>query len=424
MVSEYLEKLRLFNRNVHLYMITAVLIGFTVFGGIYPVLLNLYLLRLGFGPEFIGMVNAGLSLAGVVFSLPAGALGRRFTIRRMMVVGLSVAVLGFGLLPLADFIPKSWQGGWILVSYIIGSLGISIYLVNANPFLMGATTSEERGHAFSLQAALWPLAGFAGSLVGGLLPGLFAAMVGVSLDDPRPYQFPLLLAAVALIPAVIAMYATGDQNAKHTVENVAETQTAPYGLIALMSLVVLLQVAGEGAARTFFNVYLDAKLNMLTSQIGVLSAIGQLLAVPAALAAPLLMKRWGKGRTFFTISLAMALSLLPIAWIPHWGAASLGFICMMALASIARPVIQVYQQEVVKSAWQSTMSGATTMTAGLSFGMMAFGGGYLITVFGYPSLFLTGAGLTAVGAVLFGVYLRGHRGELDSDSTSVVDSDA
>jgi hypothetical protein len=31
------------------------LLGLTVFGGIYPVLFNLHLLRLGNGPEFVGL---------------------------------------------------------------------------------------------------------------------------------------------------------------------------------------------------------------------------------------------------------------------------------------------------------------------------------------------------------------------------------
>ena len=46
MTSGYLDKLRMFNRDVRLYLITAALLGFTVFGGIYPVLLNLYIKQL------------------------------------------------------------------------------------------------------------------------------------------------------------------------------------------------------------------------------------------------------------------------------------------------------------------------------------------------------------------------------------------
>jgi hypothetical protein len=77
MASAYLHKLRLFSRDVRLVLITAALLGFTVFGGIYPVLLNLYLLRLGYGPKFIGLVNAALNLAFSGFCLPAGARDSR-----------------------------------------------------------------------------------------------------------------------------------------------------------------------------------------------------------------------------------------------------------------------------------------------------------------------------------------------------------
>jgi len=299
---------------------------------------------------------------------------------------------------------------------LLGGLGIALYIVNANPFLMTTTSSEERGHAFSVQAALWPLAGFAGSLVGGLLPGLFATALALSLDNPGPYRYPLLIAAVALIPAIAAMLATREISTTHTDETVAETGPAPYGLIAVMALAVLLQMAGSGSTQIFFNVYLDAGLRVTTAWIGVLWAVGQLLSVPAALAAPLLMTRWGKGRTYVLASLGVALSLLPLAFIPHWGAAGLGFMGVMGLALIASPAITVYHQEIVSPGWRAAMSGATTMAVGLSGAAMALGGGYLITALGYHSPFLTGAGLTAAGALLFWAYFRVPRGEFASRS--------
>ena len=70
MVTTYLQKLHLFSRDVRLYLSTAVLIGLSYFG-IQAVLFNLYLLRLGYGPEFIGLVNAAGAVAFSVFCLPA-----------------------------------------------------------------------------------------------------------------------------------------------------------------------------------------------------------------------------------------------------------------------------------------------------------------------------------------------------------------
>lgn len=57
MVNDYLKKMRLFSRDARLYMATWVVLGFCWIG-IYMVLFNLCLLRLGYDLEFVGLVNA------------------------------------------------------------------------------------------------------------------------------------------------------------------------------------------------------------------------------------------------------------------------------------------------------------------------------------------------------------------------------
>jgi len=42
-----------FHRNVYVVFICTFFFGFLVFGGVYQVLVNLLLVRLGFGPEFV-----------------------------------------------------------------------------------------------------------------------------------------------------------------------------------------------------------------------------------------------------------------------------------------------------------------------------------------------------------------------------------
>ena len=58
------------------------------------------------------------------------------------------------------------------------------------------------------------------------------------------------------------------------------------------------------------------------------------------------------------------------------------------------------------------MSGTVLMSDGLSVAAMALGGGYIISDYGFPTLFLIGAGATAAGALLFWAYFRVPRGEL------------
>ena len=400
-ITTYFQMLRRFDPSVRLYMVSSTLFGFTIFGGIYSLLLNLFLLRLGYGPGFIGVVNGGGNLALALFAIPAGAIGNRWGSRRALIGGLSVIVAGLGLLPLAEFVPAGMQAGWLVFTYMAAWLGVALYFVNSNPFLMGVTTPVERNHAFSVQAALWPVAGFAGSFVGGLLPGSIARMLDVSLDNPAPYRYPLLIAAVLLLPAVAALRATADGGARPAQPAAAQPAAAPYRLIMVMAVITLLQLAGEGAARAFFNVYLDTELRMTTARIGMLAGLAQLLAVPAALATPALAARIGNRDTVVVSSFGMALSLLPLALIPHAGAAALGFVGLTAMASIRRPAISVYGMDIVPLSWRTIMSSATTMAVGVSWCLIALGGGYLVTRLSYPSFFLAAAVVTALGAILF-----------------------
>ena len=63
-------------------------------------------------------------------------------------------------------------------------------------------------------------------------------------------------------------------------------------LIFFLGITALLRMAGESAARSFFNVYLELDLGASTSLIGLLLAFGQLVAGPAALCAPALANRF------------------------------------------------------------------------------------------------------------------------------------
>ena len=409
---------------MRLYLITSALNGFS-YSGIYAVLFNLYLLRLGLGPELVGLVNAAGPLVFAACSLPAGTFGRRWGSRRMMIAGMSLVVVGFLFLPLTEFIAVGWQVGWLMVNYSLAWLGAALFFVNGPPFLMGVTSEEERSYVFSVSTALMPLTGFAGSLVAGLLPGLFATILAVSLDSPAAYRYPLLIAAVLYIPAVLALFATrervpvrrspgsGGESQKRGAGSVAP----PLVIIILIALVVLLRTTGVSAARVFFNVYLDSGLHIPTSLIGTLLAVSQLLGVPVVLAVSFLMRSWEKGRIVVLASLGMALSLLPLALIPNLAAAGLGFMGVMALDMVLRPVFLIYHQELVASDWRSVISGATVMAFGLSNSAMAFAGGYVIAILDYRTLFLTGAVLTAAGALLFWSYFRVGRAELAKGST-------
>ena len=422
MTARYLHGLRALGPAVGLYLVGVALVGFALDGGVYAVLLNLFLRRMGYGPELIGAVNAAGMLAFALTSLPAGALGARWGSRAMMIAGLTVMASGTLLLPLADTLAPSWQLAWLIGNMVALYTGLALFFVNTAPFVMETVAAERRAEVFSVQTALLSLAAFAGSLVGGALPPAFGALLGATLDEPAPYRYALMVAGLSLGPGALAIYAVRARDPRADPAE-PDAPAAPADVAAvvgrsllavliLIGLVRLLQVAGIGATTTFFNVYLDAELLVPTAQIGAIIAAGRLLGVPAALATATLTARFGSRAVVIGVSLGSALSMLPLALVPHWAAAGLSFVALVGLSWIRYAASLVFFLELVPPARRALVSGVTEMAGGLCFTALTFGGGYMIALLGFRSLFLTGAALTALSALVFWAAFR-PRGSSD-----------
>jgi predicted MFS family arabinose efflux permease len=417
MATAYLQKLRLFSRNVRLFLVAAALVGLA-WDGIRAVLFNLYLLRLDYGTGAIGLINAVGPLAFSLFAVLLGTFGARWNGRRNLIAGMALMAAGLALMPLASALPPDWQTGWLYATNVVGYLGLAMWWVYGIPFLVGATGSGERNHAFSVQIAIAPLTGVVGSLVGGALPAVFAKWRGFSTEDPADYGYALFVAALLLIPAVLALLRTSDPDREVMPAGVTAPLAtdaggkAPYGLIILVGVLVWLRFAGTASTNTFFNVYLDDGLGIPTALIGVVWAVGRLVSVPAALVTPLAVARWGDVRTIVWGTLGLALCMLPLAVVPQWAAASVAWVAATSLYTITTGPVRIFCQELVAPVWRPSMSAAMNIGTGLSIAAMSLWGGFAIAALGYRSLFLAGAGLTAAGALVFGFYFRRPRGEM------------
>ncbi|MEM7126039.1 MAG: MFS transporter [Chloroflexota bacterium] len=422
MLATYLNAFSRFSHDIRMYLITSFMIGFSYIG-IVAVLLNLYLLRLGYGPVFIGWVAASTALAFALSSLPAGAMGSYWGNRRVVIAGVTIVGVSVGVIPLAEFLSTTWQASFILGTRLLGGFGFALYAVNYMPYLVAVSAPADRDYVFSIQVALSGLAGFIGSLIAGMMPDAFASLLELNVDGPAPYRYPLYIGGLIIAPAVIALLTTseGEQipSAAEKVDKVQpDTQIGLFVIIGLLALTALCRNGSESAARSFFNIYLDAELGVSTPRIGALTALSQVLAIPAALAAPALVNRLGKSATIVWGTAGIAVGLILMALIPHWITAGIGFLGVVGMRSMTRAVLNSYQMEIVALDWRSLTAGVVSTAMGLGYSIMAFGGGYLIVTMGYKGLFLTGAGLAVAGAVMFAGYFRVPRGEYARESVS------
>ena len=422
--------LQRFHTDVYRYLVAASLVGFSYFGFV-SVLLNLYLLRLGYGTDFIGLVNGSTALAFAVSSLPAGAIGSRFGMRRAAVAGMGFLAAGVMLVPLVALLPAGPARDFSIIAMrVFSGIGFSLYMVNAYPYLVAATEARDRPYAFAMLAAIPPVAGFAGSVLAGALPAWIATGLGLETANPLPFALVLVFAGAILLPNPWIVARTrdlefpkrrrnGDARRRtaravrpvRTARNARNGDGAIYLLLFFLSITALLRMSGEGAARSFFNVYLELDLGASTSRIGLLLAFGQLAAGPAALCAPALAARAGRVPMIVVTTAITAISLVIMALVPHWAAAGIGYTVVVGLRSVTQSVSSVVHMEIVPASWRGITSGIVSMSMGLGFTSMSLGGGYLIPALGFSGLYLLAALITAASAVIFWLYFRVPRGE-------------
>jgi MFS family permease len=416
MFGRYVRSLTFLSPTVLLYFVSIFVMGFVIDGGIYSVLLNLFLARLNYGPEMIGLVNSIGTLAFALGSLPSGLLGERFGSRRMLIIGLVLLVVGTFCFPLADILPAAFQLPWLLIHIFIIYAGMALYFVNNAPFIMDVVTPAERTPLFSFQTALASMAAFLGSLLSGFLPTWISAWLGVPLNGPISYRYSLLvggfLMLIALWSMIVARPKTHHFKEHETIVDVNQTPSvaaviAPLGmLLFMMAFVRVLQVTGVITLNTFFNVYLDQGLHVPTVQLGILMAVARLLGVPMALATAALSAKFGNRGVIIGASLGTAISILPIIFVQNWLVAGIGFVGVVGLSWMRYAASLVYFLELVPAQRRARVVGTMETATGISSTVIAFGGGYMIVYLGYSWLFAAAAFLTAISAVVFWLYFR------------------
>jgi MFS family permease len=393
-----------FNGNIRRYLACQGLAGFAYFG-IQGVLLNLYLLRLGYSTEFIGILMASGQIVWAVLALPAGEVGRRVGLRGAFVLGFLLWMLSTTLLLQVELLPDGLRAGWLFSTWMVMWTGVALISVNALPYVMAVAGEGERSHVLAANAVVMPAMVFAGSVVAGLLPTAFAAWLGASMDDPAPYRLALWLVPLCLLLCVL-IWATSTPVSVLEVKEDVTAAKAPWLLFIFLGVLVVLQSSSDGVVRAFFNVYLDTDLQVPTAYIGAIMGTGQLIPMFVALFVPAILARWGVTQTLTWTGVGIAVSLLPLAFFPLWPLATLGFMGVLSVVAVNGIARGLFLQEIVTPRWRVTTSAILAIGMALGWAVTAGAGGYLAAAIGFRNLFLVVVPLPLLSSILMWAYVR------------------
>jgi len=407
--QKWSSAIRGFTKDTRILIGAYAALGFS-YWGLFSVAANLFLLRLGYGVETIGVLTAVGLVVATVTSIPAGILGARLGNRDVLALSLGACAAGMMLHPLALYLGEPLRLALIVAARIIQFAGGTCFLVNWGPAAAAATEPGNRTHAFSLNGAGMSIGTMLGSVAGGVLPGAVSRLGRMPLDQPHPFGWTIAAGAVPYAVCLVLVLARISA-ARGAGERAGEQSgSSPRGLIALMTLTYLFTGAGYGIAANFFSVFLDTVLRLEPSKIGLLMSLSPIAAIAAAGFVPRLASRVGKRLSIIAglLGMGIGVSLLAARFDP--GTAAAGWLVFSCSNTVAQTALSVHVMEIVSERWRSLMAGANMTANALGMGISAFAGGFLISVAGYRTYFLLGAGVLAAAAVLFSGYtLSGRR---------------
>jgi predicted MFS family arabinose efflux permease len=378
-------------------------LGASAFLGLRQLLNALYLLRLGLGVDSIGAMSAVGAISFSLSSLPGGALGTRKGPLRVMLLGALVNMVGMALLPMTEMLPDTMRFSWVLLSQMVSSAGWSFFSVNAVAVMAGLTTPTNRRGAYALSEAFYGMGSFSGTLLGGLLPGVFAVLLGTTTEFALPYRYALWGAMIPVMVGLVPLILLIRHDKLVPVDTGAERSLGRFRIglpLVLLVSVVFFNNGAYAACRVFSSAYLDTIYRLPTSLIGIISSFAMLLAAVIALSSQRISRGHSSGWTMALASLGVGVSLLTMAVVPHWVGGALGMLGVYSLLSLWRPSFQALQMEIADPAWRSLVSGATAMTMSMGFGSVSYSGGLVVERLGYRAEFLLGAGLAGISALI------------------------
>jgi hypothetical protein len=416
-MSGYLQAVRAFSPSLwRLFAALALVISVTM--GLQSVLLNLYLLRLGYDARYVGLLAGIGQLVWAVSALPAVLISSRIGLRSSFQLSLALGGLGLVLVLCAESLPRQWWDAWLVAGQVVMNVGLAIGTVSMPPYIMAVTGERERPHAFSFVAALIPFAALVGSIIAGVLPGLWAARLDMGMDQPTPYRLALwlgplicwlgILPLVGADPGYVHEEADGSDKSPAAVSDSGRrplSRKAPLGLLLFWGIFVLIAAIGEGSVRTFFNVYMNNALAVPPATIGMIMGAAQILPILAALALPLALTHWGAGYTLGAGLLVMAACLAPLATTPQLWISAAAYMGAMASFTIVGAGRDLFGQEMVIPRWRTSSQAVAIFGLAMGNAVAAMLGGLLILAVGFGALYLFGMSAACVAAALLFVYL-------------------
>jgi MFS family permease len=286
------------------YLPTALL---AVAQGVLLLTLPLYAADLGVGYMMISIITSAAAMGTLVTDVPAGVVLHRIGLRRSMLIGCALVVLGTISLTL-DLTP-----GLIVTLRIIAGVGTALWSLSRHSFIAQTIPVARRGSAIALFGGINRIGLFGGPLVGGIIATAFGMNASFLVAG--------FLGIVGWIAAAVFIPRDTHGDVRHR-----GGSSARWAVVRHTMRTNAADISAAGVAQVFGQVIRQGRqllipligaqqLGLNAAEIGTVLTVAALLAMARFMPAGFIMDRFGRKFTSvpsFAI-MAMGIGLVPFA---------------------------------------------------------------------------------------------------------------
>jgi MFS family permease len=320
-------------------------------GGIYTVVIQLYLLTLGFDSSDIGAIFMMNAVGSVLLTIPAGILADRYGKKIIFLLGWPIGALS-ALFYLGTESVELFYLAFLFLGFF------SATTVVWNPIYSSFFRKEDMDRAFGLLGFIRIISRSLGSIL-GLVPPLLVAHYGFSLQNS---YWLMLVLDLGFFFASMPFYILSFKNvAKPVRQERVKFTIRSKSVIAKFSFLAILMMLGYGIFLGLFPFYVNKKFGIESDALGTLLAISNFVSAGASAIAARVSKRLG---TLKAIVASIALStpfylMMPLA--PNFAWLSVLYILRLGIRGIANPLINSLFMKILRDDEKATANSIRMM---------------------------------------------------------------
>jgi MFS family permease len=396
MIKEYIRTVSGFHKNVKLLLLRSFVI--CLYTGIYGILFNLYVLNLGYGADFLGLVLSAQVLASSAMSIPAGVLCDRFDKKKLMIIS--------GLLSTLAAVPLYlFSSPWTLLLFsIMGGIFVSISSVTLTPLLAGNCRKNDTVHVFSANASISWIASVLGCALGGILPGMWGLLSGLRMDG---LQLTLLSSVILLAMGLVILLPIKEKEGakcRCSTFSLKDIRLSPD--VIKFTITSLTFGVASGMIVPYFNVYFTRALHVGVFEVGIASAVAGVVMILGLVTTPYLTSRIGKVRSAVVTKIFSAPFLMLMALTESFLVAAAAYVAYMFFINMAGPATTSFQMEQIKPKEQGFAVGMMMTGNYVAVSASTYLSGLLISKGNYIIPFLVTCAAYVVTAFLLYHYFK------------------